>query len=209
MTQYALVILAGGASSRMGTPKALLTIKGETFASCIVRKGRAAHAHCVGVTMPTFQVYLITGASHEVLEKELISLSGVRLVRNENFERGQISSIQAGLRSAVAEGAEVVLVWPVDLPLVQQETIELLIRNYESFRMPVTIPVFQDQRGHPVIYDRNAIQTLLLLGADQTAKDLRRIYADETCLVETEDPGVLIDIDTPEDYRKHIRNSHL
>jgi len=192
----------------MGSPKALLTTGGETFASRILNTAKAAYVTCAGEDAVPLRRYLVTGADHEILKKELISLSEVRLVRNVDFEKGQISSIQLGLR-ALEHDIDAVIVWPVDLPLVRQETLVLLIRNCDSFRMPVTIPVFQQRRGHPVIYDRNAIQTLLSLGPDQTAKDLRTIYADQTCLVETDDPGVLMDIDTPEDYRRHIRNSHL
>lgn len=198
-----MLVLAAGQSLRMGKPKALLSIDNETFASMIVKKGNEAYLnYSHGVS--SLPVLLITGADHDLLERKLSFHSEVCFVQNPDFERGQISSLQAGLRR-MPKDADAVLVWPVDTPLVKKETVEQLFFMYHSSRMPLTIPSYHLRKGHPVIYNRAAMRTLLSLGADQTARVLRTIYADQTCVVETDDPGVLIDIDTPEEYRKYIK----
>ena len=96
------------------------------------------------------------------------------------------------------------MVWPVDQPLVEIETARKIVEAYLSNNQALTIPVYQSQKGHPVIYDRIAMDAALALPSHQTGKDLQRIFSAQTTFVEVDDPGVVIDIDTPEDYEKYV-----
>jgi molybdenum cofactor cytidylyltransferase len=191
----ALLILAAGESSRMGSPKALLKISDETFAVSIARKARSS-----GVNSSI----VITGADHEAIARHLSPQ--MKCVKNENHMKGQISSLQAGIR-AFPYDVTAVLVWPVDQPLVEIETVGKIITAFEDEQKALTIPLYQKRRGHPVLYDKRAMEAALALQPGQTGKDLQSLFANELALVNVEDPGVVTDIDTPEDYIRLIKPS--
>ncbi|HJZ13051.1 MAG TPA: nucleotidyltransferase family protein [Acidobacteriota bacterium] len=191
----AAIVLAAGESKRMNSPKALLPIQGENFAECIAGKIRACGIDAV---------YLVAGAHYETIKSAFDeNRKPFEILLNARHQEGQLLSLQEGLRHLPA-GARAALVWPVDQPLVKEETALMLINAFNRERATITIPMHAGRRGHPVIYEAKAIKTLLSFGGRQTAKDLQSIYAAETCIVEVGDPAVLIDIDTPEDYSKYI-----
>jgi len=177
----------------MRYPKALLEIGNETFAACIARKAREA-----GIQ----SIFLITGPDHEAIVKH--SAPEIVCIRNDDFRKGQISSLQKGIRSLTAD-TDAVMVWPVDQPLIQSDTARRLIDSYERESRELTIPIYQQRKGHPVIYGKQAMQSALGLGSQQTAKQLQSMYSNNLVLMEVEDPAILIDIDTPGDYAKYIR----
>lgn len=195
----AAMILAAGESQRMNMPKALLRIGSETFVECIARKAREAGA----VT-----TYLVAGHHHTLIKEALKGKLEADIIFNYRYKEGQLSSLKEGLRN-LATGSTEVLVWPVDQPLVTTETVQVLLESYRRNRNHVTIPVFQSKHGHPVLYDAVAIHSVLRLSSTQTARELQKIYEKEINFVEVEDPGVLLDIDTPEDYKTYVTDAGL
>lgn len=187
------LILAAGESSRMmKSPKALLQIGGETFVRAIAGKLREC-----GVE----PVMVVAGPHHSEIEREIGR--DCRVVFNDQYRLGQFSSLQRGVREL--PGVPGIVVWPVDTPLVKPETPAALISAFLREGKPITIPVFGSRRGHPVIYSREAADaTLGMDAAVHNGKDLRTMFAGRVCEVPVDDPGVLIDIDTPEDYAKHV-----
>src|SRR5262245_44507289 len=109
------LILAAGESSRIGTPKALLKINSETFAERIAN---------VLISVGIQNIILVAGAHYEQIRK---NAEGLTVVFNAQYSFGQFSSLQTGLRKIPSE-TEFVIVWPVDLPLVQKETIATLLK---------------------------------------------------------------------------------
>jgi molybdenum cofactor cytidylyltransferase len=190
------VILAAGESSRMNAPKALLRLGEESFAQAITRKAQEC-----GINF----IYLVAGAQYPKIREELGRSKDFEIIFNPRFPEGQLSSLQEGLRN-MPTGSTDVLVWPVDIPLVRQETVQTLIESHISSGNPVTIPVHDGKHGHPVLYNTDAIHTILSLSTDQTAKELQKIYDGRITFVEVDDAAVLLDIDTPEDYRKYVDN---
>ncbi|MCI0416070.1 nucleotidyltransferase family protein [bacterium] len=190
----ALLILAAGESSRIRFPKALLKIGEETFVECIIRKAKEAGIGSISV---------ITGADHEKITQSLSQLS---CIHNENYMQGQISSLQKGI-SKLPEMINEVMVWPVDQPLIKRETVASLIESRNHAGRALTIPVYQDRKGHPVIYNKDAMEAAIGLQPHQTGKDLQAFFATNISFVEVDDPGVVIDIDTLEDYEKYIKPS--
>ena len=188
------LILAAGESSRMKFPKALLKIGDVTFAESIASKMRH------GKIDP---VFVVAGAHVDEIRERLGTSAGFTIVHNASYSQGQISSLKEGLRHLPA-GVQAVMVWPVDQPLIKQETVQALASAFQREQNPVVIPVFEGKHGHPVIYGTAAIHSVLALKQNQTAKELRSIYKDQTLFVEVADPAILIDIDTPEDYRQHL-----
>ncbi len=175
----------------MRFPKALLKIGSETFVESILRKSKAA-----GIT----SIFVITGADHE---KIIQSLPHITCIQNENYMQGQISSLQKGL-SNLPENITNVMVWPVDQPLIEPETVTMLTECSTREKKAITIPVYKKRKGHPVIYNNDAVEAAIRLQSHQTGKDLQSLFAMSLCLVEVNDPGVVIDIDTPEDYAKYV-----
>jgi molybdenum cofactor cytidylyltransferase len=188
------IVLAGGESKRMNTPKALLSLKAETFAESIVNKMKRC-----GVG----PVRLVTGPHHEEIKSTLEEKLQADILLNEGFTEGQISSLKVGLRN-IPPATAGVLVWPVDLPLVMEQTVFSLIAAFLGNGKAITIPAHNSRRGHPVIYSKAAMEAALTLPPGQTAKNLVAKFQGDILVIEVDDPGILIDIDTPEDYANFV-----
>lgn len=192
MTQRAIagLILSGGASRRMGSPKALLPIYNETFIDRLT-------AVLGGACSPMIAVL---GHSAREIQAGMRTTDRVRLVINPEPERGMLSSLQCGLR-AIVESVDAVIFTPVDYPAIQATTVDLLARAFCTHGAPVTVPVHEGKRGHPVCLSRAVVAELLALPVTAQARDVVRAYRGQTQLVEVRDAGILNDIDSPEEYR--------
>jgi CTP:molybdopterin cytidylyltransferase MocA len=181
----AAIILAGGESRRMGTPKALLEIDGVTFAE---RLARTFAAVCDPVLM-------VTGAVTGVSAPPAVE------VHNPDWTQGQLSSLQAGLR-AVPNEAPAAFFTPVDCPLFRASTVAQLWAAFERQPAALVIPRQGGRRGHPVLAGPRAIADLLALAASAKARDAVHRLRPETVYVDVDDPGIFVDIDTPADYQR-------
>jgi molybdenum cofactor cytidylyltransferase len=186
------LILAAGESSRIGSPKALLKIRDETFAERIANVLRGS-----GIQ----DIVVVAGAHYKEIAS---SLKNIKVIFNADYKFGQFSSLQTGLRE-MAE-TEFAIVWPVDLPLVRPETVTTLLHTAKN---PITVPVYHGKKGHPVIYSAETITKILSMEPTHTGKDLFEYFKDRVSLINVEDPAVLIDIDTAEDYEKYIKRGDL
>ena len=189
------VILAAGASTRMGSPKALLaTPSGRTFAAAIVRALADA-----GVE----DVVIVTGHDHErVVEAVLNDAPAVvpRFARNPQPSRGQLSSLWVGMDAAVRAETEALIVTLVDVPMVNPATVARVIDEWRKTRAPIVRPAIGDRHGHPVIFDRSVFAELRASPLDQGAKAVVRAHAGRIVDVPVSDEGSLVDVDTPQDY---------
>jgi molybdenum cofactor cytidylyltransferase len=194
----AAVIPAAGRSSRMGSPKALMDAGGSSFLSRILgtlRDGAAAPLLVV--------VADETGPIAEEARKH-----GGEIVLNPDPSGGPISSLQEGLR-AVPPEALALLFCPVDHPLFAPTTVQALIRDFLRARPPLLVPVFRGRRGHPVLFGREIFPKLMEEGLPEGARTVVHRYLHDRLQVHVDDPGILIDIDTPEDYwRNFPRDTH-
>lgn len=183
------LVLAGGASSRMGRPKALLTLGGETFAARLTRLLRGAG--CA-------EVVLVAGAHVAAISAG--APFGARVVATAAWRRGMRASLRAGL-CALPPGD--VLLTHVDRPLVAPATLALLAR--EPAPAPV-VPVYAGLPGHPVRLPA-AFRARLLAPDDTPLRDL--LAGTATRLVAVCDPGVAANINTPEDYARLPPDLHV
>lgn len=148
-------------------------------------------------------VFVVAGAHIDEIRRQFAGAGAFTVLNNSRYTHGQVSSLKEGLRH-MPTGTTAVLVWPVDQPLVRTDTIKKLVAAFGSGGKALAIPSFEGRHGHPVLYGLPAIQTILGLKKNQTAKEIRSIHDEQTLFVEVDDPGILIDIDTPEDYQEHI-----
>ena len=184
------IILAAGASSRMGSPKALLDYRGETF---IQRLVRVLSAVCD-------PVIVVLGYHAETLRP---AIPKATIVVNPAPERGQLSSLQTGL-AALPSAAEGFLFTPVDSPAVEAATVERLAAAF-GHRDPATqliIPRYQGKRGHPVFATRAIANELSALPVAAQARDVIHGHVPDTLYIDVDDPGILTDIDDREAYRR-------
>ncbi len=187
----AAIVLAAGRSSRMGDFKPLLPFAGRTLIGHVVASLRAA-----GVT----RIHVVTGFNAEALAPEIDRL-GVTRAQNADFDRGMLSSVQAGVASLPAD-TEAFLLMPVDVPLVRASTITRLLDAASADEAAVLYPAFRGERGHPPVIRRALFAEILAFdGAGGLSALLARREA-EARNVAVFDWGCLEDMDRPEDHHR-------
>lgn len=192
------ILLAAGASTRMGQPKAGLRVSldGPTFAAAAVEALRAS-----GVT----GAVVVAGAHPEAVTAALTGVADVRVLVHDGWAAGQLSSLRAGLDAVDVPELEAILVTLVDCPLVRPATVRRLIETWEHTRAPIVRPAIGERHGHPVIFDRATFADLRSAPLEVGAKAVIARWSTAIVNVPVDDPGVLADIDTPADYDAFVR----
>ncbi|HVZ19727.1 MAG TPA: nucleotidyltransferase family protein [Vicinamibacterales bacterium] len=189
------IVLAGGASSRMGQPKALLPAPdGLPFVVRIVRTLEQAGA---------LDVVVVTGFEHASIVEALAAAGapGTRVVRNPDPARGQLSSLWCGL-DAIDTSAAAVLMTLIDVPLIQPSTVSAVVARWQATGAPIVRPLFDGRRGHPVVFDRAVFDALRTAPIEKGARAVVEAYRAESVDVAVDDPGCIADVDTMDDYRR-------
>ncbi len=191
------IVLAAGRSSRMGRAKATLAAGGgHTFLTRIVRTLLDA-----GVD----DVIVVVGHDAEPIASRF-SESGLpaRFVVNREYDKGQLSSLLAGLNVLDRPGVTAVLVTLVDVPLVSAATVRTVVEAYTRTRAPIVRPTSGDRHGHPLLIDRALFAALRAADPSAGAKPIVRAHASAAGDIAIDDEGAFTDIDTEEDYRRMI-----
>lgn len=193
------IILAAGASQRMGYPKALLRFHGTTFLETILQ---AALAAGVGA-----RVVVLGPDMRKVLSE--CSLEGIdaQVVENTNPETGPIRSLQLGVAEVINRPVEAVLVWHVDRPHVAVSTIQALVNRFRDGGAAIVVPSYDGRRGHPVIFGRAVFEELLAVPMNEGARTVVRADPSRVVEVPVDDPAVVEDVDTPDDYHDLLRRA--
>jgi CTP:molybdopterin cytidylyltransferase MocA len=188
------VILAAGASSRMGRPKAGLALRGpdDTFLSRLIRTYLMAELS---------EIVVVTGADQAAVRSAWGGNdSRVQFVDNPDWRAGQLSSLLAALDAAAGSPIDALMIALVDVPLVAPATITRLLSEWRRTRAPIVRPARGDEHGHPVIFDAAIFDELRRADPRVGAKAVVRAYAARILNVPIDDPGAYRDIDTPNDY---------
>jgi molybdenum cofactor cytidylyltransferase len=197
------IVLAAGASSRMGQAKAALPLgqTGETVAARVVRT-------LLDGGVP--EVVVVAGAHIDAVRAAMPAHEPrARVIEHPGWQQGQLSSLLAGLDAIddpLLEGAMVTL---VDVPLVRSTTVAEVIAAWRRTRAPIVRPADGDRHGHPVMFDRSIFADLRAADPNTGAKAVFAIHRDRIVNVEVKDPGAFEDVDTPEDYRRILRPGDL
>jgi molybdenum cofactor cytidylyltransferase len=199
MNPIGAVILAAGASSRLGRPKQLLSHQGET----LIR--RAACAALGAGCLPTV---IVTGKEREQIATELTGLE-VQMRYHSHWERGIGSSIRAGVQGALAlqPALDALLIMVCDQPLVSADLLVALIFVRAKARTQAAACAYAGTIGVPALFGRALFPALAALPDEQGAKAILSSMAGEIARVEF--PAGAIDIDTPADSRAHLDGSPL
>ena len=192
------VVLAAGPSTRMGTPKALLDFRGEPFVLRILEALEALELKVrlvvLGPDAPRIRPFL---APRECV-----------ILENPDVEGGPIVSLRVALTALRPLRPAALLAWPVDLPHVRVSSVERLLQAYRRFRAPATLPRFGERRGDPVLWDSSLFSEL------ETSEEATRYggqavlrrHEDQLLVVPVDDPAVIDDLNTPEDYERLVRH---
>jgi molybdenum cofactor cytidylyltransferase len=191
------ILLAAGESRRMGSPKALLRSQSQTFIERI-----CAAFFTAGVD----ELVVVLGAHADALRPALPAHPALHTVVNSRYFLGQLSSLMAGI-GALSPESEAAVVNLVDHPLVTAETIRALIDSFREAPLPILIASYQGRRGHPVLFSSQTYGEILAAPLDQGAKVVVRKDPARVREVPLDDPGILADIDTPEDYARYVGHS--
>ncbi|WP_457065247.1 nucleotidyltransferase family protein [Hymenobacter sp. UYAg731] len=184
----ALLLLAAGASTRMGRPKQLLPYHGRTL---------LRHAAETAVASGCAPIVLVTGALHKELLAEVAGLP-VQAIHNPEWETGMASSIRAGLVALAETRSAAVLIMLTDQPLVTPELLRELIDRQQQMQAPIAAASYGDTLGVPAVFAQSILPELLQLQGQQGAG--RLIASLGTAVGRVPFPAGLLDVDTPEDY---------
>ena len=188
------IVLAAGSSNRMGTPKALLKIGEKSFLRHIVE---------VLYSSRVLDVVIVLGSGAEQIQQTLTWFNG-KIVINENWKRGQLSSIIKGLDALEQKDLHGIMICPVDRPLITQSLVVDLLQAFWKSKKKIIIPNYDGQRGHPVIFSTDLLGELKRAPHNVGARAIVRAHPEEIFEVRTDERGVIINIDTPEDYDTNV-----
>ena len=183
----AAVILSGGASSRMGSPKALLPYQGRAFLEHFLEITRHPK---IGVRR------VVLGADAEPIRKA-IHLPADEIVINSEWEKGQLSSVQAALRS-LPDGTDGMLLCLIDHPLISASLVDDLIERFYSSQAAIVLPVFEGKRGHPVIFSSRLYDELGSAAPGVGARAVVWAHKAEVLEHHTVEEGCVLNLNDPD-----------
>ncbi len=188
------VVLAAGESSRMERDKALLTYGGRTFLAGAIESLR-----------PHTDLVLVVVGRNAAALSPIVYAAGAFLVENPEPERGQFSSLQAGLREVLNRGRDAAIVMLVDRPPVAEATVAQLRQAFLAAAHRgrwAVVPEYHGQHGHPLVVGREMIEAFLQAPVTSTAREVEHSLPERIEYVSVADPMVTFDIGSPEDYQR-------
>lgn len=195
MDNIAILILAAGKSSRMGTIKQLLKINSKTILENAIENAQNSKAS---------SVFCVLGANYELIKNSLISTK-IEIIFNPNFENGLSSSIVSGIKyiEDLTINYNSVLIMLADQPEVNSNYLNKLIKRYIRNPQQIITSNYKDKAGVPTIFPKKYFNQLLQLSGDKGAKEF---LSKQSSIIKIEQESPLIDLDTYTEYKNFIQN---
>jgi molybdenum cofactor cytidylyltransferase len=182
----AVVILAAGNSSRMGSPKLRMKIGNELFLGKILTGLRAAGL--------TDCACILRGSESQWLAEQFPSLTAIV---NPEPERGMLSSVQRGI--SYYSDKDGVMIMPVDHPLVETVTYKMIVDAWRNDRSAVVVPSWNRRAGHPIVIPRRLFSDISQAPDGTRLNDLLRSATEKLLYLSCQDAGIVRNINSPED----------
>jgi len=183
------IVLAAGRSRRMGEPKMLLPWGETTVLEHVIHTLQTARLE---------EILVVTGGAREGVEA--LVHGSARTIFNPEYKRGEmLSSVQVGLGKASGTSALIVL---GDQPQIRKESLERVLEEFAHGEASIIVPSYKMRRGHPWLVPKKFWAEILEMGPGESLRDFLNRHGDEIRYVNVTDPGILQDLDTPEDYLK-------
>jgi CTP:molybdopterin cytidylyltransferase MocA len=189
------VVLAAGAGTRMGAGKPLMDDGGEPLVRRLVEALRAGGCE---------PVLVVAGGEAANDVDRVATAAGARVVRNPDPASQQIDSLRLALRELDAR-VQAAVVTPVDRPGLLAATVARLIDAHQKTGAPLVIPTWLGEPGHPTLFARSLFAELAEDALPEGARTVIARHGEEAVRVEVADPGVPVDLDTPEDVARWQR----
>ncbi len=197
------LILAAGKSSRMGTDKALLPGPSEARAVGSSPGPTLLSAAIAALKARAGAVIVVAGRNAAVLAP-VVSACGALLVVNPDPDRGQFSSLQAGLRESVDQGCDVAMIMPVDCPPPAEAMLTQLSADFERAIAAgkwAVAPEYNGRHGHPLIASHALIDAFLAAPVSSNAREVKRAHAERIQYLAVAETEIGVDLNTPEQYK--------
>ena len=189
------IILAGGLGERLKTvgSKPFLLYKDKSFLQIAVDNVKSVRLNPIVIV------------TNELFFNDIKQLNfSAKILMNSHPEQGMLSSILIGLKE-IESSCSGFFLCPIDYPLVQPETYHKLLLAHRSDPDQIIKPTYKDLSGHPIIFPKNFFQALQEAPLDQGARFVTRHYAHLIKTIEVDDPGILININTPQLYHQYCK----
>ncbi len=183
------IVLAGGASTRMGTQKLLLPFRGGTIVESVIRNIQPVVQNNI----------LVVLGSHRDEIREKIEKLPLQICMNENYSDGMLSSVICGFRN-LPDDAKAALIFLGDQPQIPTTVSKKVVETWKKTQKGIVIPVFKGRRGHPSLIETKYKPEIERLDPEKGLRELMRKFANDVSEVRCNLPEILRDIDTPEDY---------
>lgn len=189
------MILAAGESKRMGKPKLLLPYGEKTIIETMIDSV---------VRSKVNKILVVLGSNREKIEKKIQNFS-LEIAFNPNFRRGMLSSVQLGFQT-LPKNAQAALVFLGDQPSISNAIINKIIDAYKETGKGIVLPVYKNERGHPVLIDMKYRDDVENLRPDFGLRALVYNHPEDILEIKVETPSILRDIDDMEDYKRGLKN---
>ncbi len=191
------IILAAGSSTRMGTQKLLLAYNDSTMIETVVD-------NVLGSMVD--KVMVVLGTDSEDITRT-IGDKPVEFCHNQHPEKGMLSSVMCGFK-ALPDDANTVLVYLGDQPNIPPSITNTIIEAYNEELYGIVIPVHDRRRGHPLLVDLKYRRDIFKLDLEKGLRALMHLFPEDVLEVDVDEPGILVDIDTREDYSRAMKQNH-
>jgi len=189
---FTCILLAAGSSERFGSPKALASLNGISV---------IGHIQQMLLKSLCDEIIVVLGDHADLIGTSLFNHKRIRVVYNKHYNFGQTSSVQAGWREADLSSRGILFL-PVDCPLVEASSIDIIIDHFRAIETDILIPTYQNKKGHPPVFHQRLRSEALDLSMGQGLNSLFAGHPPQT--LEINDPGIIKSFNTPQEFQDRI-----
>jgi molybdenum cofactor cytidylyltransferase len=189
------IVLAAGESKRMGEPKLLLPFGEATIIEKVIK---------AVVQSEVDETLVVLGSDQKKIEEKIKDFP-IEITVNPHFSTGMLSSVQWGFQK-VPEKTRAVVVVLGDQPSISTDVVNRIVDSFRKTGKGIVLPVFQKERGHPVLIDMKYREEVEKLNPDLGLRGVVYTHPEDILEVEVENSAILSDINDVEDYKKELKS---